>query len=125
MVPGRIRILPLRATRHAARLYLRPEWPHDRRKLPPSLIRLSLLLQLTHPFLLPQLHNSTDTQVVLTNVSLKATGRYRCEVSAEAPSFQTVSDHGDMIVVGECPPQIDSPRIRGQPKEHGRATLLL
>jgi hypothetical protein len=48
-----------------------------------------------------QLQNSTDNQVVLDNVSLSSTGRYRCEVSAEAPSFQTVSDHGDMIVVGE------------------------
>lgn len=48
-----------------------------------------------------QLLNSTDTQVVLDNVNLASTGRYRCEVSAEAPSFQTVSDHGDMIVVGE------------------------
>ncbi|CRL02789.1 CLUMA_CG015870, isoform A [Clunio marinus] len=46
------------------------------------------------------LHNSTDTQVVLDNVNLASTGRYRCEVSAEAPSFQTVSDHGDMVVVG-------------------------
>lgn len=48
-----------------------------------------------------QLHNSTDTQVVLDSVTLASSGRYRCEVSAEAPSFQTVSDHGDMIVVGE------------------------
>jgi hypothetical protein len=39
--------------------------------------------------------------VVLDNVNLASSGRYRCEVSAEAPSFQTVSDHGDMIVVGE------------------------
>lgn len=39
--------------------------------------------------------------MVLDNVSLASTGRYRCEVSAEAPSFQTVSDHGDMIVVGK------------------------
>ncbi|KAJ6649672.1 hypothetical protein Bhyg_04911 [Pseudolycoriella hygida] len=37
--------------------------------------------------------------VVLQSVNLSTTGRYRCEVSAEAPSFQTVSDHGDMIVV--------------------------
>lgn len=29
-----------------------------------------------------------------------SSGRYRCEVSAEAPSFQTVSDHSDMLVVG-------------------------
>lgn len=47
------------------------------------------------------MHNSTDNQVILENVNLQSTGRYRCEVSAEAPSFQTVSDHGDMIVVGE------------------------
>lgn len=37
--------------------------------------------------------------MVLKNVSLQSSGRYRCEVSAEAPSFQTVSDHGDMVVV--------------------------
>lgn len=66
-------------------------------------IRCRCLIHWFLVFLPPilQLHNSTDTQVVLTNVTLKATGRYRCEVSAEAPSFQTVSDHGDMIVVGE------------------------
>lgn len=48
-----------------------------------------------------QLHNSTNTQVVLQSVNLSSSGRYRCEVSAEAPSFQTVTDHGDMTVVGE------------------------
>lgn len=48
-----------------------------------------------------QIHNSTDNVVVLKSVNLSSTGRYRCEVSAEAPSFETVSDHGDMIVVGE------------------------
>jgi hypothetical protein len=48
-----------------------------------------------------QIHNSTENQVVLKSVNLSSTGRYRCEVSAEAPSFQTVSDHGDMTVVGE------------------------
>lgn len=53
-------------------------------------------------FYLPlQLHNSTNTQVVLQSVNLSSSGRYRCEVSAEAPSFQTVTDHGDMTVVGE------------------------
>jgi hypothetical protein len=39
--------------------------------------------------------------VILKAVNLSSTGRYRCEVSAEAPSFQTVSEHGDMTVVGE------------------------
>lgn len=63
-----------------------------------------------------QLHNSTDTQVVLDNVNLASTGRYRCEVSAEAPSFQTVSDHGDMIVVGEfsLPPINHKVKLSGE-----------
>lgn len=39
--------------------------------------------------------------MVLSNVNLTSSGRYRCEVSAEAPAFQTVSDHADMIVVGK------------------------
>ncbi|XP_046743544.1 uncharacterized protein LOC124409759 [Diprion similis] len=43
--------------------------------------------------------NSTEKSLVLRNVDLSSTGRYRCEVSAEAPSFQTVSDHADMVVV--------------------------
>ncbi|KAL1399678.1 hypothetical protein pipiens_008010, partial [Culex pipiens pipiens] len=43
--------------------------------------------------------NSTENQIVLNNVTLASTGKYRCEVSAEAPSFQTVSSHGDMVVV--------------------------
>ncbi|KAL9929943.1 beaten path IIIb [Glossina fuscipes fuscipes] len=45
------------------------------------------------------LQNSTDNVVVLHRVTLQSTGRYRCEVSGEAPSFQTVSGHEDMIVV--------------------------
>ncbi|XP_034195108.1 uncharacterized protein LOC117611268 [Osmia lignaria lignaria] len=43
--------------------------------------------------------NSTERAVVLNNVNLISSGRYRCEVSAEAPAFQTVSDHADMTVV--------------------------
>ncbi|KAK1118175.1 hypothetical protein K0M31_015222 [Melipona bicolor] len=45
------------------------------------------------------IHNSTEISVVLNNVNLTSSGRYRCEVSAEAPAFQTVSDHADMTVV--------------------------
>ena len=54
-----------------------------------------------YPHCVFQIHNSTESQVVLKSVNLSSTGRYRCEVSAEAPSFQTVSDHGDMTVVGK------------------------
>ncbi|GLV31275.1 beaten path IIIc [Carabus blaptoides fortunei] len=56
------------------------------------------------------LHNSTESQVVLSSVNLSSTGRYRCEVSGEAPSFQTVTDHGNMIVVAL--PE-DGPKITG------------
>ncbi|XP_015607897.1 uncharacterized protein LOC107273841 isoform X2 [Cephus cinctus] len=42
---------------------------------------------------------STNRSVVLNNVDLSSSGRYRCEVSTEAPAFQTVSDHADMMVV--------------------------
>lgn len=48
-----------------------------------------------------QIPASNATRVALRSLVLTTTGRYRCEVSAEAPSFQTVSDHGDLLVVGE------------------------
>jgi len=48
-----------------------------------------------------QVHDSTQRTVLLRSVNLSSTGRYRCEVSAEAPSFQTVSDHSDMTVIGK------------------------
>ncbi|XP_044742188.1 uncharacterized protein LOC123303108 [Chrysoperla carnea] len=56
------------------------------------------------------LHNSSENTVVLSSVNLKSSGRYRCEVSAEAPSFQTVTDQSDMIVVAL--PE-EGPRITG------------
>lgn len=39
-------------------------------------------------------------QVVLKNISLKTSGVYRCEITAD-PSFQAVSQQGDLIVVCE------------------------
>ncbi|CAG0883979.1 unnamed protein product [Darwinula stevensoni] len=38
------------------------------------------------------LGDSDSRRLSLRNVSLATSGRYRCEVSAEAPSFQTVKD---------------------------------
>ncbi|KAI4497382.1 hypothetical protein M0802_007393 [Mischocyttarus mexicanus] len=58
------------------------------------------------------IHNSTERSVVLYSVNLMSSGRYRCEVSAEAPSFQTVSDHSDMMVVAL--PK-NGPAIEGRP----------
>ncbi|KAF4521237.1 hypothetical protein B566_EDAN005449 [Ephemera danica] len=55
----------------------------------------------TLPGVTVDLHNSSESTVVLSSVNLSTSGRYRCEVSAEAPSFQTVSEHGDMVVVGK------------------------
>jgi len=53
---------------------------------------------------------SGDREVTLTGLAQKSTGRYRCEVSTEAPSFATVSNYGDMVVV--VPPK-SGPTIRG------------
>ncbi|KAJ8688279.1 hypothetical protein QAD02_024074, partial [Eretmocerus hayati] len=43
--------------------------------------------------------SSSERSVVLHRVNRDSSGRYRCEVSAEAPAFHTVSDHADMTVV--------------------------
>ncbi|KZC14587.1 hypothetical protein WN55_07230 [Dufourea novaeangliae] len=67
------------------------------------------------PGVTANIHNSTERSVVLYSVNLMSTGRYRCEVSAEAPSFQTVSDHSDMLVVAL--PE-DGPVITGRPGRH-------
>jgi len=61
---------------------------------------LAITSQCYHSFVF-QVHDSTQRTVLLHSVNLMSTGRYRCEVSAEAPSFQTVSDHSDMTVIGK------------------------
>ena len=53
--------------------------------------------------------HSDERQVTLKDLSMKSTGRYRCEVSTEAPTFETVSSYGDMIVVGKERTQEDFP----------------
>ncbi|XP_068983282.1 uncharacterized protein [Bombus flavifrons] len=44
---------------------------------------------------------SNDKEVLLQDVSLHSSGRYKCEVSAEAPSFNSVSAEASMEVAGE------------------------
>ena len=39
---------------------------------------------------------------MLRSITAETAGRFRCEVSAEAPSFETVSGHADMTVVRKC-----------------------
>ncbi|XP_026823126.1 uncharacterized protein LOC113561104 [Rhopalosiphum maidis] len=53
---------------------------------------------------------STAESVVLRPLELASSGKYRCEVSAEAPSFQTVTNHSSMLTV--APPD-EGPRISG------------
>jgi len=42
---------------------------------------------------------STASSVILLTLELSSSGKYRCEVSAEAPFFRTVSDSGYMRTV--------------------------
>ena len=44
---------------------------------------------------------STETDILLRNVDLETTGRIRCEVSGEAPLFQTAFQEDVLAVVGE------------------------
>lgn len=53
---------------------------------------------------------STAESVVLRPLELASSGKYRCEVSAESPSFQTVTNHSSMLTV--APPD-EGPRISG------------
>ena len=46
---------------------------------------------------------STEREVVLDDVSFETTGQFRCEVSGDAPMFQTASTEGILYVVGEQP----------------------
>lgn len=58
---------------------------------------------------------SHSKQVVLNNVNLKSAGIYKCEVNAEAPSFDSVNGQGRMTVV-HLP--TDGPEITGEKKEY-------
>merc|ERR1711976_624836 len=42
---------------------------------------------------------SNATLLHLTNLTVASTGRYRCEVSTEAPMFSTESKYGDLLVI--------------------------
>uniref|UniRef100_T1J658 Ig-like domain-containing protein n=1 Tax=Strigamia maritima TaxID=126957 RepID=T1J658_STRMM len=53
---------------------------------------------------------SNSHQVVLANVGIAASGEFRCEVSAEAPSFHTDSISKKMIIID---PPHQGPKISG------------
>ncbi|XP_077518533.1 basal cell adhesion molecule-like [Amblyomma americanum] len=56
------------------------------------------------------LAESSESSVVLNNVQHSASGRYTCEVSADAPSFAVVSDEGDLRVT-ERPLAMEQPPV--------------
>ena len=63
-------------------------------------------------FLLPlQEYKSTETHLVLRNVDLTTSGKFRCEVSGEAPLFQTATFTNILIVVGKKLYQIFASKI--------------
>ncbi|OAD60723.1 hypothetical protein WN48_05285 [Eufriesea mexicana] len=67
-------------------------------------------------------HRQSDQQqVLLQDVSLHSSGKYKCEVSAEAPSFNSVSAEANMEVV--VLPQ-DGPSITGEEKVYATGDVL-
>ena len=52
--------------------------------------------------------HSNATVLQLTNLTVSSTGRYRCEVSTEAPVFRTESKYGDLLVIvlPSAPPKV-------------------
>jgi hypothetical protein len=59
---------------------------------------------------------STETEIVLRSVDLATTGQFRCEVSGEAPLFQTAFEEAYLVVV-DLPD--DGPVITGgSPRYH-------
>lgn len=51
--------------------------------------------------LLFQKRKSDRGRVVLQDVNLHTSGKYKCEVSAEAPNFHSVNGEANMEVIGE------------------------
>ncbi|XP_046960916.1 uncharacterized protein LOC124530704 [Vanessa cardui] len=67
------------------------------------------------------LSKSDDKKVVLHPVTLKSSGLYRCEVSAEAPSFASAAGESKMEVI--YLPR-EGPRITGNEQENRRGDSL-
>ncbi|XP_011565392.3 uncharacterized protein LOC105395150 isoform X1 [Plutella xylostella] len=68
------------------------------------------------------LGKSDSRRVVLQQVTLRSSGVYRCEVSAEAPSFASAAGEGRMEVI--YLPR-EGPRITGNQQEGGGDHLFL
>ncbi|XP_047986590.1 uncharacterized protein LOC125226605 [Leguminivora glycinivorella] len=64
---------------------------------------------------------SDDRKVILHQVTLKTSGLYRCEVSAEAPSFSSAAGEGKLEVI-YLPKE--GPRITGNEHENRRGDSI-
>merc|ERR1712013_485689 len=73
------------------------------------------------PGLIVDEYKSTETHIVLRNVDLKTSGKFRCEVSGEAPLFQTATFTNILIVV-DLPD--DGPVISGTQPVYNRGDIL-
>ncbi|XP_004927412.1 uncharacterized protein LOC101740367 [Bombyx mori] len=67
------------------------------------------------------LQKSDDRKVTLHQVTLKSSGLYRCEVSAEAPSFASAAGEGRMEVI--YLPR-EGPKITGNQQENRKGDYL-
>ena len=56
--------------------------------------------QIVYPFPLQKIQSSEE-ELLLRSVDLDTTGLYRCEISGEAPLFQTASREAVLAVVGK------------------------
>lgn len=67
----------------------------------PKIISLSIfcIYFLTHKL---KVSSSNASRIVLNKVVPQISGKFSCEVSADAPSFQTHIVSGELQVVGEC-----------------------
>ena len=45
--------------------------------------------------------NSGDKKVILRPVTLQTSGNFKCEVTADYPTFSTIAKTSNMLVVGE------------------------
>ena len=52
-------------------------------------------------FLFLQLNKSSKGNIYMPNTDVNSEGRYKCEVSTEAPSFKTVRGEGEMRIYGK------------------------
>jgi hypothetical protein len=55
----------------------------------------------TLPLCVLQLQKSDYRSVTLVNLQFNTSGTYRCEVSTEAPNFETVAQNSNMTVMGK------------------------